>query len=229
MLVETEILEQDRLPGFDRSLGYKEKVMLGSSALTVLHDVLGRNSEFSRISCVVYPAYGLSDEATDNSQQIWVEVNSVTRSRLQSVSDRYKPEDEVIGNPELGTVTWALGVCSNVAMKNGTQLHVPMMDFSCGEGDVQEAVKALGESSGYVLSSGGSYHFWGHRMLDDVKWRAFLNSCRNANMVSGENLFDEGYIDISQKRGFSALRIFAYPLEKPVEPFVVGVTGGFKI
>jgi hypothetical protein len=71
-----------------------------------------------------------------------------------------------------------LAVTSLVEMEDGSFKHLPMLDFHIGYSDsatklVVEVIKSL-ESSGTLLKSGKSYHFYGGSLLSARELQAFL-------------------------------------------------------
>ena len=75
-----------------------------------------------------------------------------------------------------------LGVCSKCQLLDGSTAHIPMMDFRCQATDenlqkVQTTLRGIGQSKGYVLESGRSYHFYGLDLLDQKSWVRFMANC----------------------------------------------------
>jgi len=75
-----------------------------------------------------------------------------------------------------------LGVCSRCQLADGSIAHIPMMDFRCQSTDenlrkVQTTIRGIGQSKGYILESGRSYHFYGLDLLDEKSWLKFMARC----------------------------------------------------
>lgn len=74
---------------------------------------------------------------------------------------------------------FVVAVSSRVRLKNGMFSHIPMMDFKCDPTaqNIQLAKKAfreIGQTSGILLNSGRSFHFYGHSLMSEEEWRLFL-------------------------------------------------------
>jgi len=60
---------------------------------------------------------------------------------------------------------------SKVELNDGCERHIPMLDFHCPNGIenlalAKSVLRQLGMTSGYLLESGDSYHFYGRSLLD---------------------------------------------------------------
>lgn len=153
-------------------------------------------------------------------------AHDLSRDRLEKLSKKiYRlvpAEKSTNGMAEV----YGLGISSRVLLKDGSKAHIPMLDFMSRKhyanfnvDVVQELLKPF---PGDILETGNSYHYLGRKLLTEHEWRSFLH---NTHGVFGKRLQDlcEGFFDYSLKRGFSGLRIFAYPPYKKVEPYVVAI------
>lgn len=85
------------------------------------------------------------------------------------------------------------------------KVHIPMLDFQCPKspGNLQLVVDSIKSQGlrGFILDSGGSYHFWGYDVFHGNEWVNFMT------VNSGNPLVDQRFIKISQKFGRGSLRI----------------------
>lgn len=100
------------------------------------------------------------------SKATWVNTHNLQLADLVRLSDRAFKDNRL------------LAVTSAVRMKNKTVMHIPMIDFHIPYSDhatsvVAEVVSLL-ESSGSILKSGKSYHFYGDTLLSSVELFGFL-------------------------------------------------------
>jgi hypothetical protein len=84
----------------------------------------------------------------------------------------------LIDNEDRKDPSSIIGIESRVRLSDGTQAHIPMLDFHCKEGKpalaaVEAIIASLGVS-GFVLASGRSYHFVGDTLINDDEWMSFL-------------------------------------------------------
>jgi hypothetical protein len=83
--------------------------------------------------------------------------------------------------------------------------------------EISEAVKLVVEGrSGYLLSSGRYFHYYGRQFLSIPDWPRFLSQ-----FLMPCVLVSPRYIGHSLYRGFCALRLNAAPPAKPVVPSII--------
>jgi hypothetical protein len=120
----------------------------------------------------------------------------------------------------------ALGMCSLCTLEDGTQRHLPMMDFRCSSAaDLRQRnlhlivnlLRQIGERAGVVLNSGASFHYYGLRLLSESEWKRFLGKC-----LLLAPLTDARYIGHRLIEGFGVLRI-APSYWKVTSPYLVWV------
>jgi hypothetical protein len=73
-----------------------------------------------------------------------------------------------------------LVLSSKVTLASGVTRHLPMLDFrfaasSRNQKLITAVLSALDASPGYLLTSGGSYHFYGRNLLTTTRMRQFLS------------------------------------------------------
>jgi len=117
---------------------------------------------------------------------------------------------------------FVLAFSSRVVLKDGTEAHIPLMDFRCHPSPqnstiVRKALVAMGEHSGILVNSGRSYHFYGLRLLSKEAWLRFL-----AMGMLFSPIVDVRYIAHRLADGACRLRICAGP-DKPSVPHVIEV------
>ena len=74
---------------------------------------------------------------------------------------------------------WVLALCSTCEVLDGSQWHIPMMDFRCAPSPMnlertRIALKQLGQTRGAILESGRSYHYYGFELLNRNQWIEFM-------------------------------------------------------
>lgn len=74
---------------------------------------------------------------------------------------------------------FALAVSSRVKLKNGKSAHIPMMDFKCAPtfqnvDTARVALKKINDTSGVLLNSGRSFHYYGLNLMSEEEWHLFL-------------------------------------------------------
>lgn len=117
-------------------------------------------------------------------------------------------------NPE-----YLIGFLSEVHTKTGTG-HIPMIDFSnrvlkdLGIKDIKAVLNALGETDGFILDSGGCFHYYGTRLLSIEKWREFMEKCSKQREIG------EQYPKHQLRYGRANLRITTND-SKPQMPTVI--------
>lgn len=84
----------------------------------------------------------------------------------------------------------ALAVCSRVFLKDGTQMHIPMLDLACPQTDedkalVFEKLTELGETFGVLLESDNSYHYMGFNLQTEEQWVEFMGRALKLNYREG--------------------------------------------
>lgn len=76
----------------------------------------------------------------------------------------------------------ALALNSRCRMEDGSEMHLPMIDFHCSPSDmnqnkIRRAVIALRQKRGAILESGASYHFYGFELSTRADWYEFIGRC----------------------------------------------------
>ncbi len=93
---------------------------------------------------------------------------------------------------------------SNVILTNQQTRHIPMMDFRCPVNEEnQELVAETLHSQaqrGWILDSGGSYHYLGYDLFTPEQWSHFLASNKDHPLV------DRHFVTISEKYHRGSLR-----------------------
>ncbi|MBN1630052.1 MAG: hypothetical protein JW990_09825 [Thermoleophilia bacterium] len=85
--------------------------------------------------------------------------------------------------------------------------------------ELSEAVRLVVDgTSGYLLSSGRYFHYYGQRLLSVPDWPRFLSQ-----FLMPCVLVSPRYIGHSLYRGFCSLRLNAAPPAKPVTPSLINL------
>ncbi|MBC7283167.1 hypothetical protein [Hoeflea sp.] len=106
------------------------------------------------------------------------------------------------------------------SVKNGS-FHIPMMNLHPNDGVLIEDIlnfirKIYPNKSGYLLSSGRHFHYYGDFMIDENGWRELIG-----NFLIAYDFVHPGYCGFRMFDGFSTLRLTTHPVFKPHIPRVV--------
>jgi len=211
-----------------------EKIKIGSPAVKVLLEVIKSNSEIEKMFYVKYaPEQPLGPEEDYIFKEPWVTPDTYELTPIQLSEEGLRSLDQDIqrisreGPNYLIQVTKIFGLASKVILKDGSEAHIPMMDFYCERFETKEEIlPKIGEYMkpfhGFILDSGNAYHFWGTQLMNKKEWQNFLDFCY------GQGGTDRNWINISRLQDFCILRIFEYvdsvvPEESKPEPKVVKI------
>lgn len=156
----------------------------------------------------------------DNKELTWYFAGKITQPKLSGLNDL----------SSITTGGWErkiklLGIASKVKTGSEGILNIPMLDFvkdpEFNEKNFRYIGQVLENYPGYLLNTGNSFHYWGTRLLSEEKWKKFLTHC-NDNF---KGYVDDYFLEMGEKKGFTALRIFGYSEINKDEPKVVGVIG----
>lgn len=114
------------------------------------------------------------------------------------------------------------GLCSRVRLLDGSEAHLPLLDFQCNVSDenaaaLLDAMKLMGQTRGVLATSGKSYHYYGFEPITLEKWRRFM-----AHNVLLAPLMDVRYLAHCMIEDIACLRIDPRP-NQHTEPVVVAV------
>lgn len=121
----------------------------------------------------------------------------------------------------------AVGISSLVRLKNGTFGHMRQLDIDESLGSpnqfiwtlekiietMLEGSKVTPRAEGYLVNSGSGIHYYESGLMTQREWTSWLERAERLKSV------DKNWIDLSRKRGYSALRINATK-EKTSDPAV---------
>jgi hypothetical protein len=115
---------------------------------------------------------------------------------------------------------WVLALCSKCEALDGSQWHIPMMDFRCAPSPMnlertRIALKQLGQTRGAILESGRSYHYYGFELQDRKQWIEFM-----AKSLLLAPFIDARFVAHRLLEGTSVLRLTSSE-RKPRVPCVV--------
>jgi hypothetical protein len=138
-----------------------------------------------------------------------IRANELTSERIRQASASLAPG-------------WVLALCSKCEARDGSQWHIPMMDFRCAPTPMnlqrtQIALKQLGQTRGAILESGRSYHYYGFELQNRDQWLEFM-----ARSLLLAPFVDARFVAHRLLEGTSVLRITATE-RKPRIPFVVAI------
>lgn len=134
---------------------------------------------------------------------------------------------------EKGHYDEILGINSLVKIGRGMERHIPMIDFNCvisGQNflKVAENLKLLGQSRGFILESGKSYHYYGIELMTSGEWLDFMKKCKSHDIIGGKWIRPHRWVRYSLKENCSTLRI-STAFVKPHLPKVIAKIGSFEI
>jgi hypothetical protein len=117
---------------------------------------------------------------------------------------------------------WVLALCSRCEALNGSQRHIPMMDFRCAPSPMnlertRIALKQLGETRGVILESGRSYHYYGFELQNHDQWIEFM-----ARSLLLAPFIDVRFVAHRLIEGTSVLRLTSSK-RKPRVPSIVAI------
>lgn len=191
-----------------------ERLKVGQRACDVLVALMRGHPDIAEFSYTTYDIKADSGVEERNGSLVWVGARDLTENRLSELSDQnHKVTYGWEATEEI------MGVTSLVRLVGGSMVHIPMIDFLTNDPDKIET--GLDPHKGFLLDSGGACHFWGSQLLPENKWRDFLEYLHKL-WRQGISV-DEDWLEASEENGFSVLRIFAYPPDKPVEPEIIKV------
>ncbi len=214
---------QPKFSGEDWKSFESKRLESGTLAADVLGHIIQINPNIKSIHYFGYDCHVNSDEellAVDIKE---LPVERVNIQNLKKISDEihYFIPAELSETDK--DVEMVLGISSRVELVTGEVAHIPMIDFMDqrfqAHFNYPKAAEALGLYPGYILRTDNSRHFWGTKLLSQEDWLSFLNYSRQTLAKAGQDVC-EGFFDFSIKRGFSGLRIFAYPPYKKTEPYL---------
>lgn len=188
-----------------------EKINVGSPAVKVLLEIVKSNPEIEKMTYVKYipdepESYG--DESFEIPDIYELLPLQLSEEKLHSLD--YDIQCTSRKDPSyLMPVTKIFGLTSKVILKDGSEDHIPMMDFYCYHFEKKEEIlpeieKYMKPFHGFILDSGNAYHFWGTQLMNKKEWQNFLDFCY------GQKHTDRNWIDFSKLQDFCILRVFEY-------------------
>lgn len=149
------------------------------------------------------------DETREASTRFAIRADDLSAKRIQSEIDRLP-------------TGWVLALCSRCEATDGSEWHIPMMDFRCAPSAsnlerTKLALRKLGQTRGVVLQSGRSYHFYGFQLQTQEEWIDYM-----ARSLLLAPFVDARFVAHRLIEGTAVLRITASE-RKPFLPSVVAI------
>lgn len=140
-----------------------------------------------------------------------------------SLSTREVSEMGVDGLTSMCEEVLSGGVVSMTSLVKSGLAHIPMMNLHPNDGvlldDIVSFIKrAYPGMSGYLLSSGRHFHYYGDFLIDENGWRELFG-----NFLIAYDFVHPGYCGFRMFDGFSTLRLTAHSTYKPHVPKLVAV------
>lgn len=225
-MVEEERYLQGQLPGEGWSAVETDSVKIGTPVVDVLCGILRLNPQIKFIKYFTYDIHVNSDDELIALDLKDLPVKQVNKTNLVKISDdiHYVVEAEC---SETGRdIEHVLGISSKVILESGEEAHIPMIDFMDKKHQASFDTKVVSNTlsffPGYIITTDNSRHYWGRKLLTPIEWEQFMRYSKEYLGKFGQDVCP-GFYDFSLKRGFSGLRIFAYPPYKKVEPHVESI------
>lgn len=144
----------------------------------------------------------------DFDHQVFLEAISHTENKYHTELSR---ANIVSFASTLEKIEDNLAAASKVRVKDGTSMHICMIDFhipfsSNGTGVITQLLKTL-KIQGYLLSSGKSYHFYGKKLMPEREYiqflvkLIFLSPIVDKNWIAHQLLRSQSFLRITKKYG----------------------------
>lgn len=142
-----------------------------------------------------------------------------TRARIPINIDEGSLRETLVSQTSVKPRADVFALASTCTLRDGTEAHIPMMDFRLKPPAGQEAIvtmmKSISPAGGAVLETENSYHFYGVELLDSKEWLAFIGKS-----LLFQGITDDRFIGHRLQEGFCVLRLTCGPFHNAV-PIVV--------
>lgn len=166
-------------------------------------DELGKNNGIALFKYVKFPSLVMMQDSVKCSSEFQDIINHALEIRKTlnlpfwesmniCISDNHMLEDDILPLVDhhnyLGNSEWVsssrikeiinsddnIGIMSTVKLVDGTECHIPMLDFHIPVSDravmtVEKVCRCLGFEHGAIIDSGASYHFIGYNLLTNIQ------------------------------------------------------------
>jgi hypothetical protein len=153
------------------------------------------------------------------SKEMLKEPDPSTRARIPIDLDDGSLRETLVGETSIKPREVVFAVASMCMLRDGSEAHIPMMDFRLRPPAGQEAIvtmmRSISPAGGAVLQTENSYHFYGPELLDSKQWLAFLGKS-----LLFQSIADDRFIGHRLQEGFCVLRLTCGPFHDAV-PIVV--------
>ena len=180
------------------------KDLIGAKPLDVLFEIVCLNPEIKFASFWKYTDYPFISTELKTGNIFWLERGSLSNSdSINQIIYTLRPDQQ-------------LAVGSKVKLSSGKYAHIPLMDFSLHKTPtnlevVQQSLKDMRQSDGWILETGESYNYWGSILLTDEGWINFMGKSlytgADGNKKDSLPIVDSRFIGHSLIRGCNTLRI----------------------
>lgn len=202
------LLIQDRIPGIQQTVVFKQAAKMRQETLLPFWD----------------SALAQALQGKANIKQI-VDA-AMFHNNKPEITHTIKTENAEEHLNKLLSHEWSkstLALSSNVILKDGSQHHIPMLDFHIPSNDttyetVVECLDSLEVGKFVIVDSGKSYHAYGLSLLNNDGLRNFLFRALLLSPIVDSRYVAHQLLDEKCK-----LRVVATS-RKPTEPIVLGIT-----
>lgn len=210
---------QDVLFGEKLMSDNKDTLRVGMGAIEVVSKIYSFHgvSQFSYTKYDPESSYPIAGRDQVSFWRKWSGarcLEALSKQVVESSVERFRFEGSKINIHDI------LAVGSKVQVEDGIK-NLPMLDFDFSEGEIDMGtIKELGLTHGVILRTDHSYHYYGLNLIDDNRWRKWINKL--LAVEDSELIFGTKYLELCLDRGYSALRVFGYEgTSKAMTPVVV--------
>lgn len=192
-------------------------------SLDVLQEIVAENIDIVSVKLILHEVALNWGQKYDESSKI---VTHFEESLIQEVPLELRQLDRqdflnLTLDDLLTTNHKVWSFTSKVIMRDGTNRHIPMMNFHPLTGvNVQNIIDFIRlsepEKEGVLLESGRYYHYYGYELLSENEWLQF-----NARFLMPMILVRARYIGHRLRDGYSTLRLTNDSTFKPKVPTVI--------
>jgi len=159
---------------------------VGQPAAEIVRKIVEANPQISKITVVQYCCLYSSNYDSEIEEETpgelgWEVFEQMSRKAVLGNFIYFTIANALdLQNDDLGGYGgYAVGVASKVELDSGKKAQIPMLDFYIRQTPEHLEIlkKRLSENNfppGFIVNSGGSYHYWGIQLLGPREWLNWL-------------------------------------------------------